>query len=416
MNILHINKHDKVGGAANAMYRLHEGLNAAGHNSRLMVDVKTSDEPGIESISSQTSAFRVFAGGLLDKFGNRFDRHLGFGKWSCRNSWRIAKTEMFLDADIVNLHNLHGGYFNFRALDDLNALKPIVWTLHDMNSFTGHCAFSYHCDEFIKGCDHTCPIPDVYPALPKGRIAANWFLHKEFFETHYHLAAVCPSEWLAKKALKGFWRNHRVEVIPYGVDSAIFHPLDKKEARKTLGVEPNGKYALFIAKNIDDPRKGADFFFDALKKININGLKIFICGDGEIDAETKYPVINIGLIHDEKLLRAAYCAADIFAAPSLADNLPNTVLESMACGTPVVAFDTGGIPEMISHMETGYVAGYKDTDDLARGMQTLLNDENLVSVMSSRCVPYARERYSPRLIAEKYAGFYGEVIELHSKK
>lgn len=418
MKVVHLNTHDSEGGAACAAYRLNKRLQAIGHDSQLMVGFQTLREDGVDGINNGARPFRGLSDKILDRIGPRLEAAFGWDAWSYRNSWHIPRIPAFREADMVNLHNMHGGYFNPRALPMIVSEKPVVWTLHDVWSFTGHCAISYGCEKFIDGCDQSCPSPDDYPSMSASRINGRWLMLKRLFKQNPHLTAVTPSRWMAGQAQKGFWKNHRVEVIPNGIDLTVFTPLDKQKAREALGLPEDGQFLLFCASEIDNPGKGGSFLIKSFQELKLKNLRLLTFGRGDIrsmEKEIPVPVISLGPIQNDPFLRLAYSAADVLAFPTLSDNLPNTVIESMACGTPAVAFDTGGVPEIIEHMETGYLAKYKDSQDLAKGLNMILSDDILREKMSRRGVEVASEKYNVSQMTKRYVDLYREVVEEFSR-
>ncbi len=420
MKVLHINTLDKVGGAARAMYRLHQGLQRLGHHSQLLVGRQTTLEPGIDYISRQIKPFRTLADKLLDRIGMRLERRFGLDIWSYRNSWRIPQTLTFRQADVINLHNLHGGYFNFRALPKLARHKPIVWTLHDMWALTGHCAYSYDCERWRTGC-YDCPLlKDTGqqivepPPVPVDRTRSVWEAKRRVYQIT-PLRVVTPSEWLRGLAQESILASAAtIQCIPHGIDLDVFRPIEQEVARKALNLPMNGHMIFFSAHGVMHGRKGFSYLLQALEKLpDTKSIWLLTSGGhAELGQQAeRFSICQLGHLSDERLQRLAFCAADLFVFPTLADNQPLVVLEALACGTPIVSFDVGGVPEMVRHMETGYLARYRDADDLARGIQLLLNDDNLRTRMRHRCRQIAESEYSLELQARRYLEVYKRAIE-----
>jgi len=420
VNILHINTLDNIGGAARAMYRLHQGLQRLGYQSQLLVGHQTMLEQRIDYISSQAKPFRTLTDKILDRIGMRLEKRFGTDRWSYRNSWRIPQTPAFRQADVVNLHNLHGGYFNFRALPDLAGHKPIIWTLHDMWALTGHCAYSYGCERWRSGC-HDCPLlkePGRQIAEPQPVRTDHTRSVWEGKRRVYRIAPlhiVTPSEWLRGLVQESILASAAtIQCIPNGIDLGVFHPLEQHTARQALDLPVDARVIFFSAASVMQGRKGVSYLMQALEHLPDAGSTWLLTSGGRAELEdlaNRFRIRQLGHLSDEGLQRLAFCAADLFVFPTLADNQPLVVLEALACGTPVVSFDVGGVPEMVRHMETGYLARYKDADDLARGVHLLLNDDNLRTRMRNRCREVAEAEYSLELQAKRYVDVYKLAIE-----
>ena len=402
------------------MYRLHQGLRRLGHQSQLLVGRQTTLEPGIDYIDHQAKPYRTLADKVLDRIGSQSDKRWGVDNCSYRNSWRIPQTPVFRQADVINLHNLHGGYFNFRALPDLARHKPIIWTLHDMWAMTGHCAYSYDCERWRTGCND-CPLLKepgrqvVEPApVPVDRTCSVWEAKLRVYQTT-PLHIVTPSEWLRDLVHKSILVSAAtIQCIPNGVDLKVLRPLDQGIARQALDLPVNAHVIFFSAHGVMQGRKGFSYLLQALERLPDDDSIWLLASGRRADLGQQAERSNVrqlGHLSDEGLQRLAFAAADLFVLPTLADNQPLVLIEALACGTPIVSFDVGGAPEMVRHMETGYLARYKDADDLAQCMQVLLNDDNLRIQMRRRCREIAESEYSLGLQARRYLKVYEQAIE-----
>jgi glycosyltransferase involved in cell wall biosynthesis len=420
MNVLHINTLDNVGGAARAMYRLHQALRRMGHQSRLLVERQTVREPGIDDIKRQAKPFRTLADKLLDRVGPWLEKRWGIERWSHRNAWHIPQTAAFQWADVVNLHNLHGGYFNFRALPELARRKPIVWTLHDMWALTGGCAYAYHCEQWRDGCGD-CPLLqgkgreliEPKPAPPVDRTHSIWEAKRRTYR-QAPLHIVTPSDWL-----RGLVEESILEVaptiqwIPNGLDLAIFRPLDVEVARKALDLPLEAPIVFFSASGVANKRKGFDYLVEALGRLPDKGSTWLLTTGhrGMPDERLEgFKVRQLGHLDDERLQRLAFTAADLFVLPTLADNQPLVVVEALACGTPVVGFDVGGVPEMVRPGVTGLLAPVKDVEALRDAIVEILENPALREEMSENCRRIAVEEYALETQARRYAALYEMVL------
>jgi glycosyltransferase involved in cell wall biosynthesis len=399
VNVLHISESDAAGGAARAAYKIHRGLNGLGHSSRMLVGRKVTSDSDVRRLkrSNLWRAADRMAGGLLDGASLQYVFY--------PSSFGVAWDPWFRDADIVQLHNLHGSYFAFTALPTLTRRRPAVWLLHDQWALTGHVAYSLDCERWRTGCG-SCPYLDEYPRLRRDTSAFLWRLKRRVY-ARSRLTLVVPSRWLlelvrASPLLGRFPVNH----IPNGVDVSVFSPGPRKEARARLGLPPGRRIVFFAAADLEERRKGLHLLEAALRQVAERPLLV-VAGRGRVPGEVE--TFSLGAVADERVLADAYRAADVFAVPTLADVLAQTAQESIACGTPCVSFDRGGVTEVVRHLETGYQARFADVDDLAQGLRTLLSDGALLERLSRRCRHVAEGEYSVDLQVRRYVDLYEEV-------
>ncbi|VVB53226.1 Trehalose synthase [uncultured archaeon] len=370
MNILHINTLDNTGGAAKVAYRLKDGLKKRGYTSWMLVGYKLSKSPDVKQIF--WNKYLQFGLNIVSTVILR--PYLIF-----RSTFRIKDRSDVANSDIIHLHNLHGGYFNPLAFPELTKLKPTLYTLHDMWALTGHCAHSFDCDKWQTGCGD-CPYLKVYPALWYDVTHKLWDIKKDIYNRSDFII-VTPSRWLKNKIEKSILSEKKIYLIYNGIDPGIFHPMDKTEIRKKLNLPLDKTILMFSAhKGIKNFWKGGEYLLKALEQIDDENVFFLNIGSTEnLDKRVKKSIewVSIPYVDNEKTMAEYYAASDLFLYPSLADNCPLVVLESMACSTPVIAFDTGGIPELLTNMKTGYIARYKDVDDFVKGIKLFLNDVDL---------------------------------------
>jgi glycosyltransferase involved in cell wall biosynthesis len=300
----------------------------------------------------------------------------------------ISKRKQIQSADIIYLHWAIGGFLNLNNIENLaKSGKPLIIFMHDMWSITGGCHHSFGCEKFKLKC-YQC---HNFPPNRKIDLSTREFKKKlKLYSTYKNLYFVSPSKWLYQLAKQSFLTKEKpVFHIPNVVNTNIFKPINKMEAKKILGLAPNSITIVFGAVSVDNPYKGGHYFQKALnilaQKIKNGNIVILIFGSGfnrEIANSIPFPTKFLGRLRDDYSISLIYNAANVFVAPSLADNLPTTVMESLACGTPVVGFDVGGIPEMILHKKNGYVAKYKNQEDLALGIIYCL-DSNMPGYLPS---------------------------------
>ncbi|GAA6621723.1 glycosyltransferase family 4 protein [Scytonema sp. NUACC26] len=407
MNILHINQSDITGGAAIAGYRLHQGLLAQNINSRLLVGrVKTSSNR-VASIPNKYP--------LLEKQIHRVTRGLGFNYINHISSFDITKHHFYQNADVLNFHNLHTGYFNYLAIPSLTESKPAVFTLHDMWSFTGHCAYSFKCDRWMRGCGK-CPYPDTYPAISRDNTHWEWKL-KNWVYSKAKLTVVTPSHWLTEQVKQSMLNRFPIYHIPNGIDTEVYQPLDPEQCRFLLGIPVGKKVLMFAADSLKDFRKGGDLLLKALQNLpeslKAETLLLILGDDAEAISEAAgVMTLNLGYVASDRLKSIAYSAADLFIFPTRADNLPLVLQESMACGTPMVSFKIGGIPDLVRPNITGYLATPEDPDDFCHGIVHLLEDETERDRMGRNCRALALKEYSLELQTQQYIQLYHQVLQI----
>jgi glycosyltransferase involved in cell wall biosynthesis len=423
MNILHINSLATIGGAAKVMILLHRALGEREHHSSIVSRQKTLEERSF-TIYELTNKRQT----PLEYRWRRLKTLLD--KWFhlpqvYRSTGHLMKTKLFAEADSLHLHNLHGNYFNYLQLPGLNIKKPIVLTLHDMWALTGHCSHSYHCTRWKSGC-YECPLfmePDRQYMVPEPTLfdqTHRVWLQKQNVYRETKLFVVAPSTWLYQIARESML-SETAEIfhIPNGVNRNVFWNMDKKLARDILGIPKDAKVVLFAAAGLNVPAKGFSYLIAALNKLQTSQTSspVFLLTMGNVKGSELIPdrfsTEHLGYIENPKFLNLAYNSADVLVMPSLAEAFGLVIIEALATGTPVVAFDVGGIPDMVRHMQTGYLARYKDAEDLANGICTLLFDDDLLNRMNVECQTTAKA-YDLELQVNRYIDLYQEAIRQHN--
>jgi glycosyltransferase involved in cell wall biosynthesis len=364
MKVLHLSQFDEYGGAARASYRLHDGLRKLGVTSRMLVQTKTSADPDV-------SELRVPPG---HRFVRRAEYELGVQYAYLPTGVTLRRHPWTREADVIQLGNIHGGGFSLTSLPHLARKRRVVWTLHDMWAFTGHCGYA-SCDRWLVGCGR-CPDLATYPAIRRDATRANVHLKRGVYGD-LDLTVVAPSRWLCELAgrspLLGRFPRH---VIPYGIDTDAFAPLDRDAARTALGLP--GDETLVLVVGIE-PRKGSNLLGSILSeaaRASGRTVTLVVAGTTEQgEVPRGVPTHLLGSM-DEVGMRRAYAAADVYLLPTVDDNLPNTVLEALACGAPVVTTPTGGIPDVVRDGETGLLAPV-DAQALGRAVAQALTDRSL---------------------------------------
>jgi glycosyltransferase involved in cell wall biosynthesis len=333
--------------------------------------------------------------------------------------------------DLIHCHNLHGGYFDLRVLPWLSQQIPMFLTLHDAWLLAGHCAHSFDCKRWQIGCGH-CPDLNLFPAIPRDATAYNWQRKQSIF-ARSHLYVATPSHWLMQKVKQSILAPAMLEarVIPYGVDLSIFHPADKRAGREALGLPANVKVLLFVAGGIrNNPFKD----YQTLRAVVVRVAELlgrqgvlFIALGEDAPAEQigQAEVRFIPFQRNPETVAHYYQAADIYVHAAHVDTFPNTVLEALACGTPVVATAVGGIPEQVKSLQmtndslngyqpteaTGVLVPPRDAKRMTLAIKRLLNDEELCRQLSQNAARDARSRFDLDQQVETYLEWYREVIE-----
>ena len=287
----------------------------------------------------------------------------------------ISEMDLVKDADVIYIHWVLNGFLSLNSLGQLIKLnKPIVFYMHDMWTLTGGCHHSFGCDKYMKQC-HNCKffIGDKEKDLSNSEFKRK----KKLFSNHDNVYFIAPSKWLFDCAKKSsLTKKKPVFYIPNYLEDKIFKPFEKNVAKHLLNFDKDEIVIAFGAISVESPYKGWEYLQEALELLYENGnfknVSILIFGSGyrkEIAEAIPFKTRFMGFLFNEFATNLMYNAADIFVAPSLAEVFGYVILESLRCGTPVVAFNTGGIPDLIKHKENGYLANYKDAKDLAGGIK-----------------------------------------------
>jgi glycosyltransferase involved in cell wall biosynthesis len=323
----------------------------------------------------------------------------------------LSKHPLIQQADVIHLHWVNFGFLSLASLQKLFALnKPIVWTLHDMWTFTGGCHHSRDCNNFQEQCGNCTTFLARPSTVDLSHI--GWKTKKSMYQDS-NLQIVTCSKWLQQKAQSSsVLENISVNAIPNPIDTDLFRPILKKEARQQLNLPTDKFLILFAAAKITAAgRKGFDYFEEALQllaqqypDIDIECMVMGIM-DEQLTAHFPFVVHNLGNISDVQKMVNVYSAASVFVTPSLEENLPNTIMESLACGTPVVGFNTGGIPEMIDHLHNGYVSAYRSATDLAQGINWVKNHSDY-DLLATNARQKATSNYAEAIVAQQYIELY----------
>jgi glycosyltransferase involved in cell wall biosynthesis len=406
MKILHIWKTDYLGGGGGgiAMQRLHSGLRKEGADSRILCVRKSTDSALVTLIPKRAR---------IESWLKKFSSRMGLNDIHCISSFRIKHLPEYQDADIIHFHGIHSGFFSYLALPGLTKHKPGVLTLHDMWPMTGHCAVNYDCERWRTGCGH-CPYPDAYPPIKRDGTRIEWKLKKWVYQRS-NLVVISPSTAYSRRAESSMLRHCPIHQIPHGIDLGVFQPLDSHQCRLLLGIPPQKKVLMFGALALDQHNKGGDLLLKALKelpeRIKPEVVLLLFGGRGESIAEAAgLPVFNLGFITNDRLKAIAYSAADLFISPTRVESFGLVCLEAMACGTPVVSYNIGGVPDIVRHGVTGYLAEPEDASALRDGIIQLIDDNSLSDNISRQGPRIAQKEYALEDQVKKHLGLYEQIL------
>lgn len=409
MKIFAINQSDIQGGAARAAYRIHQALCQQGMDSTMLVNVAASGDWTVQGPTTKWAKLATRMRPQVGMLATRLLRssNLNFHSPSILPSgWPKMLNES--NADILHLHWLAGEMLSIADIGKLR--KPLVWTLHDMWAFCGaeHYTEEFRWREGYRKANR--------PAYEQGFDLNRWTWNRKRKHWQRPMHIVTPSNWMAQCVRESaLMRDWPISVVPYFIDSAIWKPVNKRIAREMLGLPQDVPLLLFGAiGGGGDPRKGFDLLLGALGHLRgeFPGLELVVFGQlaPKSPPSLGFPIHYTDHLHDDISLCLLYGAVDAFVLPSRQDNLPNTGLEAHACGTPVIGFDIGGVPDIVSHQQTGYLAKAFDTEDLAAGIQWVLGDEKRNLQLSLRARERACYNWSSDKVAKGYMQAYSAAI------
>ena len=409
MNIHQVSYTDASGGADRAASRIHRSLLGVGVDSTMHVVRATLGDPTVA-----TSTGKVFkALGLIRPHLGKLPLQFLKTSNSVLHSTNILPSSWSRrfnrsNADVVHLHWVCAEMMSIEDIGRIN--KPIVWTLHDMWAFCG--AEHYACDErWREGYTR-----HNRPAYESGLDVNRWTWKRKCKAWHRPMNIATPSRWLADCVKESvLMHDWPVTVIPNALDMEIWKPIERVIARQLLRLPEEGKLLAFGAiRGISDPRKGNDLLLAALNHLRhqMPDRELVVFGERrprEVP-DVGFPIHYAGHLYDDLSLRVLYSAADALVIPSRQDNLPNTGVEALACGTPVIAFDVCGLPDIVTHQQTGWLARPFDTENLAEGIRWVLEDDERRSVFGKKARKYAEERFAAPIVAKQYKRLYEELL------
>lgn len=419
LKVVHLNTYDGNGGAGRACLRLNLAFqNEKEINSSLIVFYKFGHNPSVKTFTNTLvkrayAAFTIVGERLLAK------KYLKPIKIPFSFTWfghSVIHHPDILAADIIHLHWINHSFLNPKHLEELAKLnKPIVWTFHDSNAFTGGCHVRYTCDHYENQCGN-CPVlidsdvDDISHKIWKQKNAA-------YAQLKFNIIA--PSTWMKNSVLRSsLMKGKQVDVIPNTLETTIFKPQNQQEARSKLNL-PEEKFIFLTGfmPSKKDSHKGAAYLLESLEllaaknSIQPENIELVIFGNRNTEDMPVFPFKTtfLGTIKEDEKLAACYASADAFLIPSLEDNLPYTVMESLSCGTPVVAFTTGGIPNMVNHQQNGFLADYRSSQSFCDGMEWMINYP-VKEALRKQARETVMQNFSEKVIAQKHIEMYKSMV------
>jgi glycosyltransferase involved in cell wall biosynthesis len=435
LHILQVNTFDLAGGSEGSSWNLFQGYRRRGFNSWLAVGWKRSNDPGVLPIPNEASraAWTRLWRGIQDRGSGtsveplarlvaklaclgeprRFlERHVvkGIEDFNYPGTWRILDLPPQRPA-IVHCHNLHGGYFDLRALPWLSKQVPLILNLRDAWLLSGHCAHSLGCERWKSGCGK-CPNLTIAPAMSRDRTSYNWRRKHDIY-ARSRLYVTAPSQWLIERAQESMLRGVKYRVIPNAIDLKVFQPGDRDKARRVLDLPLDARIVLLTAQN---SFKDLATMESALMNLTLPAKKgnlVFIClGNGSHERPLGQGRIRyIGFEREELRVSLYYQASDVFIHAAFGEAFGKTIAEAMACGIPVVATRVGGIPELITDGVNGILVPPGDAPAMSRAIQRLLEDDEFHRKISERAIVDARAQFDLDRQADTFLEWYEEILE-----
>ncbi|HEX6386421.1 MAG TPA: glycosyltransferase [Anaerolineae bacterium] len=444
--ILQVNAWDVGGGAASVAWNLFTAYRARGYDSWLAVGRKYSSDPGVLQIppnqefygrwsrfwwhvrlrleqldggGSVTAALRRIAFGLAEP-KRALDIVRGIEDFNFPGSGHLLALPERRPT-VVHAHNLHNGYFDLRSLPSLSREVPLVLTLHDAWLLSGHCAHSFGCTRWQSGCGH-CPDLTIPPAIRRDATGYNWQRKREIYQRCQFYVAT-PSHWLMQKVEQSILAPGMAEarVIANGVDLDVFCPADRRTARASLGLPQDSSILLFTANTIRENvwkdyqtmREAAALAAEWLDNRHV--LLVALGEGGPPERIGRAEIRFVPYQATAEVVARYYQAADVYVHAARADTFPNSILEALASGTPVVATAVGGIPEQIEDGDTGFLVPPGDVAELARRLVSLLADDALNRHMAAAAAGAARKRFDFRYQVDAYLAWYYQLLEANDQ-
>lgn len=410
MKILHLSTSDIEGGAARAAYRLHKGLQSFQISSQMLVRAKSSIDKSVIADKSLITKLGPPASNLPLKLYSKRPQTRFAVQWFPDI---LASKLRQINPDIIHLHWICNGFLQIETLSKLN--KPLVWTLHDMWPLTGGCHYAEDCDRYTDSCG-ACPQLKSNQNQDLSRWILQW---KKKAWKGLNLTIISPSIWLADCAkLSSVFKDLRIEVIPHGLDLEKYKPLEMSIARSLLNLPQDKKLILFGASpgTTGDFRKGFQFLQPALKSLSesewADNIELVVFGDSQPEKplDLGFKIHYLGQFHDDISLALVYSSVNVMVVPSIQEAFGQTASESLACGTPVVAFGATGLKDIVTHQQDGYLVKPFEIEDLAQGIAWVLEDSDRYQKLRIYARQKAEKEFSLELQTQRYLSVYNALI------
>ncbi|WPU99706.1 glycosyltransferase family 4 protein [Mucilaginibacter sp. cycad4] len=419
LKVVHLNTYDGNGGAGRACMRLNRALLSQNIDSKIIVHYKFGNNPDIKTFNgniiqkSYTAATIILERILAKRFLKPDSRTPFSFTWFGRS---VIKHPDVKNADIIHLHWINHGFLDPRHIAEIKKLgKPVVWTFHDSNAFTGGCHVRYTCDHYQQQCGN-CPL-----LINAGNDDISHRIWQQKNKAYQQLGfnIIAPSLWMQASVRKSsLMQGKAANNIPNTLETDVFKPIDKKEAKAKAGL-PTDKF-IFLSgfmPSRKDLHKGTQYLLESMELLkqrlgaDTDQIELVVFGNRGTESLLDFPFKTsfLGTINNDEKLALHYAAADAFLIPSLEDNLPYTVMESLACGTPVIAFTTGGIPDMVQHQHSGYLATYRSSESFTDGMEWIIKHPER-DELNQQARQTIMDRFSEEVIAKKHIEVYQKLL------
>lgn len=410
MRVLIVNTSERTGGAAVAASRLMKALNNNGVKAKMLVRDKESDSLTVVGLPKSPMLHWHFLWERLVIFCRlHFSRKHLFEIDIANTGSDITKLREFQEADVIHLHWINQGMLSLNGICKiLRSGKPVVWTMHDIWPATGICHLTLGCHYFVNRCANCKYLPG---GGGSNDLASRIWQKKQQMQVDENIYYVACSRWLESEAkTSALLKGQKITSIPNPIDTHIYKKGSKEEARQRLGLPLDKKLILFASQRVTNENKGMSYLIEACRQLSDQCEVVILGGHAEeVVEQLPMKAYPLGYVNEEQRIVDVYNAADVFVLPSLSENLPNTIMEAMACGVPCVAFKVGGIPEEIDHLKNGYVAAYRDAEDLAKGIAWVLEEADYES-LSQQAVHKVMQCYSQQSVAVRYLEVYQQAM------
>ena len=417
MKVLIVNTSDNKGGAAVAAGRLMDALNNHGVKTRMLVRDKRTDDICVVALKHRLLKEWYFLWERLVVFMRlHFSREHLFEVDIANAGTDITGTREFREADVIHLHWINQGMLSLNGIRKiLKSGKPVVWTMHDIWPATAVCHLTLGCNHYRTACRNCKYLPG---GGSNSDLSAKVWRRKQTVLGSGNITFVACSKWLEQEAKSSaLLGGHTIMSIPNPIDTRIFCPGNREEACRAEGLPADKRLILFVCQRVTNSNKGMQYLIDACRQLadaqpqmkDDTGVVILGRYADEMAFQLPFPAYPLGYVSDRQRIVNIYRSASLFVLPSLSENLPNTIMEAMACGVPCLGFRVGGIPEEIDHLKNGYVATYRSVDDLARGMDWILNQAD-AAALSAEAVKKVRHSYSMQQVAVRYSEVYQQAM------